>query len=178
MSVLVFSDGTVLWAPSVTLRGVCRLNLIQWPYDEQSCTLVMGSRSEAGHVNVALLHNSSSVAIVSPSGQISSQWTVKQTQAFVTQFRLDTLMGDSYPVAGFAFHVQRNSASFLPVIVIPGLGNKRAVSHRVTHRGTHRVTHRGTHRVTRRREISSVDSQSRKNQGLISSSLFFNQGQE
>jgi len=72
-------------------------------------------------VDVALLHNLSSVAIAGPDAQISTQWTVVKTEASVQRFRLDSLMGDVYPAVGFTFHLQRNSASFSAVVVIPGL---------------------------------------------------------
>ena len=120
-----------MWAPSVRLKAVCLLNLLLWPYDQQVCTLLLGSRSEARHVDVTLLHNATTVTIVGPGTKVSAQWRVKQTKASVQEFRIDTLVGDSYSVVAFDFHLERNSASFLPIVVIPSLGNKHPVSDRV-----------------------------------------------
>jgi len=39
----VYNNGTVLWVPPTNYKSRCQLNLRLWPFDRQTCQVVIGS---------------------------------------------------------------------------------------------------------------------------------------
>ena len=58
--VLVFADGTVMWAPTVYYKVLCQLNLRYWPYDQQICNFGLTSDM---NVHLAFFNNSKGIAL-------------------------------------------------------------------------------------------------------------------
>ena len=46
---IVYSDGTVLWIPTVKVKAACDMYLDDFPADKQTCGLKVGSWTHSGH---------------------------------------------------------------------------------------------------------------------------------
>ncbi|KAH9425802.1 hypothetical protein DERP_005020 [Dermatophagoides pteronyssinus] len=42
---IITNDGTVHWSPLLRMQSICRLNIQDWPYDQQKCSLIFISWS-------------------------------------------------------------------------------------------------------------------------------------
>ena len=48
LPILVYDTGSVYWAPHFTAQVPCRMDISQWPSDEHTCSLLIGSWSHHG----------------------------------------------------------------------------------------------------------------------------------
>lgn len=52
----VHNDGLVIWSPPAIYKSLCLINVEYFPFDEQKCTLKIGSWSYDGY-SVDIKHN-------------------------------------------------------------------------------------------------------------------------
>jgi len=49
-NVLVYKNGMVMWVPPMTNKAMCKMNLKNYPYDEHTCIIKIGSWTHDGFV--------------------------------------------------------------------------------------------------------------------------------
>ncbi|XP_030565430.1 neuronal acetylcholine receptor subunit alpha-2 [Drosophila novamexicana] len=108
--VILSNDGSFLWVPPAVYTAYCNLNMINWPYDEQTCKLKIGTWS-LSHLQAEYnAHNKNALdyeeLVQSTEWQIVSGWT-----QFVHQ--------DYYSYVEFIFTAQRRSSMYTAVIYTP-----------------------------------------------------------
>ena len=97
--VSVFSDGRIMWIPSVTWNTTCDMNLLFFPFDVQKCSVMMSSWIYSASLLdfVALSQN------VSLSGfQESSDWILVSTNVSIQHI---DFQDSSLPVIIFTVNI-------------------------------------------------------------------------
>ncbi|XP_076453561.1 neuronal acetylcholine receptor subunit alpha-10-like [Babylonia areolata] len=77
--VTVSSDGAVIWVPMVTLYATCPMDLTQYPYDVQTCTLVFGSWTHTTkEMHVKFLMSNQTEVEVDTTDEDTSSYSIDQ----------------------------------------------------------------------------------------------------
>lgn len=112
--VVAFSNGTVLRVPPLSLRFQCNVNLSNYPFDEQNCTLIMGSWTyNANQININI--QGISLTYLSPS----QEWEVLDTTYWKRTQYYPGAGDDPYSDISFSFRLRRKSNDFYITILGP-----------------------------------------------------------
>lgn len=72
---IITNDGTVHWSPLLRMQSICRLNIQDWPYDQQKCSLIFISWSYP--IDALALYISSEYSISTTIIFVSISFSVK-----------------------------------------------------------------------------------------------------
>ncbi|XP_034125804.1 acetylcholine receptor subunit alpha-like 1 isoform X1 [Drosophila guanche] len=102
-------EGQFLWVPPAVYTAYCNLNMINWPYDEQTCKLKIGSWG-VSHINAD--YDKSGKGLDYDGAMQSTEWQiVKGSTQFVPQ--------DYYSYLEYTLTVQRRSNMYTAIIYTP-----------------------------------------------------------
>lgn len=112
---LIFSNGTVLWVPSVSMKSNCVLDLMKYPRDHQKCTMIFGSWTyDKKEIDVDLS--------MDPIRQLSfvdnSQWHLDGFYAEKKDTKYPGVDG-IYPTLNFVFFLHRNVLPYCITLYTP-----------------------------------------------------------
>ncbi|KAH8409516.1 hypothetical protein KR222_007698, partial [Zaprionus bogoriensis] len=107
--VIIKSSGTILWVPPAVYTAYCKLNMRNWPYDEQTCKLKIGTWAQD---RINAYYDIPKQALCFEELAQSTEWEmvgVKTTN--VTE--------DHYNYIEFLFTARRRSSMYTAVIYTP-----------------------------------------------------------
>ncbi|KAI9556764.1 hypothetical protein GHT06_016555 [Daphnia sinensis] len=134
--VMVYPDGGVLLAPSTTsFSSQCHLDLRMWPWDRQTCTLMIGSWTQSGWgIDLKLYDNYDEIGGIVEYAlntkdlfTTNLQWELLSSNAsmkFHSYGECSETHGcpdDQYPVAYFTFVIQRRSPLYRATVTVPAI---------------------------------------------------------
>ncbi|KAK7793431.1 hypothetical protein R5R35_010052 [Gryllus longicercus] len=107
--------GKVLCAPPTTLLAHCVPDIRRWPFDEQTCSIVMGSWSQlASKLNLTISGTGVTLNQL-PNGLWDMKWS--SARVVLTQHG----KSDYYPTIEYTFVLRRHSAADMSTAVAPAL---------------------------------------------------------
>ncbi|EDW03428.1 neuronal acetylcholine receptor subunit alpha-5 [Drosophila grimshawi] len=107
--VIISHDGKLLWVPTAVYTAYCNLNMLNWPYDVQTCKLKIGTWSQS-HIEAA--YDKRRPALDYDEMVQSTEWDIVSGKTkFVRQ--------DHYNYVEFTFKAERRSSMYTAVIYTP-----------------------------------------------------------
>lgn len=74
---ILYNTGNVLWVPTAKIETYCKMNLVNWPFDKQTCIIKLGSWTYSGNqINLQLDSNRIDMSEFNDN----SEWTVVKTK--------------------------------------------------------------------------------------------------
>ncbi|GLH01349.1 Acetylcholine receptor subunit alpha-like 1, partial [Gryllus bimaculatus] len=107
--------GKVLCAPPTTLLGHCVPDITRWPFDEQTCSIVMGSWSQLASTLNLTISGTGITLNKLPNGLWDLKWA--SARVVLTQHG----KSDYYPTIEYTFALRRHSAADTSTAVAPAL---------------------------------------------------------
>ncbi|XP_034101654.1 neuronal acetylcholine receptor subunit alpha-2 [Drosophila albomicans] len=108
---ILSSDGSVLWVTPAVYTAYCSLNMRNWPYDEQTCKLKIGTWS-MNHIDA--VYNKENHELNYENVVESTEWEILSG---LTKF----VHKDIYNYIEFTFRVKRRSSMYTAVIYTPAI---------------------------------------------------------
>lgn len=113
---VVTPDGTVDWKPPSQLQSHCNLDLRYWPFDEQTCSIKMGSWTYDGdELNLTLMSDKVDVDLLVEN----AEWTLKQASETKLHVIMYSCCPEPYIDVEFTFYLLRQSDFYGALIVTP-----------------------------------------------------------
>lgn len=113
---VVSHDTRVICIPQVTLEANCIPDLKYWPFDEQNCTIKIGSWYHHGK---EINFNDTSVILDDYMLRENGDWTLKNVTERKDPGIYACCPNDTYPSMLYSFIIQRNAVSTTAAIIIP-----------------------------------------------------------
>ena len=108
------NNGYVSWTPSALIKATCSPDVTKYPYDSQTCTLILvsvGYRSE--HVSLNSVLNSIQIVTYTEN----SEWSVDSTTAYSSIY--NEQRADGLSIASFELVVVRRSLYMVVNVIVP-----------------------------------------------------------
>ncbi|ELU10286.1 hypothetical protein CAPTEDRAFT_201263 [Capitella teleta] len=108
-------DGMIFWPPIVKFRSSCKVDITYFPFDDQICSMKMGSWAYDG-LQVDVTNNSDSVDL---SNYIDNgEWQLIHAKA-VRNVKFYSCCPEPFPDVTFWFHLRRRTTYYTFNIIIP-----------------------------------------------------------
>ncbi|KAF2899333.1 hypothetical protein ILUMI_06838 [Ignelater luminosus] len=116
-NVILYSNGEILWTPSVKLVTLCEFNLLDWPFDTQHCSLKFSSLTYylTDDITLELCSNESPVDL---DEFLSHTWMVSNSSA---KIKISSYNFGSISNAIYDLHLVRQSRPYKALIVTPAI---------------------------------------------------------
>lgn len=112
---MVGSDGNVFWPPIVRMRSACKMDITYFPFDDQICTLKLGSWAYDGF-QVDVTNRTLDVDL---SNYVDNgEWTLIDTKA-VRNVKIYTCCPEPFPDVTFYLHLRRRVLYYAFNVIIP-----------------------------------------------------------
>ena len=108
-------NGNILFFPSKDINVRCSMDASKFPFDEQNCTIILGS-SHATSNQLNMIRIPSHVGIDHSSFLENNEWEFTKTSA---EIREESIPGAKYPRINFEIHFRRRSFDFVASVLIP-----------------------------------------------------------
>lgn len=110
-------DGLVEWSPGDVFRTHCIVDITFYPFDTQTCTIMMGTwMYDVNEVDVVPLGNIS-LADYDESGE----WDVMSTASKRTEQSFECCPGESTVIVNFSMTLGRRKTFYILTVIIPVL---------------------------------------------------------
>ena len=117
--VRVHNDGLCYWAAPFVFKTSCHINVQDFPYDKQMCTLKFGSW--LFHSKQLDLFQKRDNAPVAQDSVDNGEWEITTVKIEKNIIRYDCCPDDLYPDITFVINLQRRSLFYTYNLVIPNL---------------------------------------------------------
>lgn len=115
--VLAYPSGTVLWVPPSQFETLCELDLTYWPYDQQRCSLMMGSWTYDGYkLDLWPMEN----PIDADLKIKSNEWQIVNTTT-ARNIRMYDCCAEPYVNVEFNVTLARRPNVFRAVVTVPAI---------------------------------------------------------
>lgn len=116
--VIVYNSGQLFWVPPLTAHTTCQLNYYYWPWDTQSCELIVGSWTKSGWEVDVVNMNGGNVTNLHLSNYASNLWTIVEARARreVTYYHG---IDDPWPAIRVDLSIKRVSWLDRKIVVLP-----------------------------------------------------------
>lgn len=112
---MVGSDGNVFWPPIVRMRSSCKMDITYFPFDDQICTLKLGSWAYDGF-QVDVTNRTLDIDL---SNYVDNgEWTLVDTKA-VRNVKYYTCCPEPFPDVTFYVHLRRRVLYYAFNVIIP-----------------------------------------------------------
>lgn len=117
--IAVFHNGTLKWIPSAIYKSSCRVDMTNFPFDEQTCSFKFGSWTYDGlklELNFLIdedIHMGEYVG--------SAEWDILSTHGFRRERKYPCCGDDPYPELIYTVKIKRLTAFYVVVLVLPCL---------------------------------------------------------
>jgi len=125
--ILAQSNGSVIWVPPVRFITNCKMNLLQWPFDEQRCYIKIGSWTyNENEIDLRFDPQAameSRIKVMSYEGHIfpnNTQWIIRDSSAVRTAKKYSCCV-EKYVDITYYFTLGRKSSIFTFTLVLPVL---------------------------------------------------------
>ncbi|KAF4524650.1 hypothetical protein B566_EDAN013759 [Ephemera danica] len=115
---IVHEDGTVLWVPPSQFRVFCDIDLRRWPYDEQTCTLRLGSWTYDGdQVDLQVDDNDAGIA--------ETDWMVNNSEWELLEMTKQRNVAfyaccvEAYIDVSYTLTLRRRSPAYSAIVITP-----------------------------------------------------------
>ncbi|GFR93221.1 neuronal acetylcholine receptor subunit alpha-10 [Elysia marginata] len=114
---MVYSNGTVFWAPPARFRSSCKIDITYFPFDDQSCELKFGSWTYDGF-QVDVTNRTSRVDL--QNYVYSGEWELMDVRIRRTVVKY-ACCDETYPDVRFTVVIRRKTLYYLFNIIFPCL---------------------------------------------------------
>eukprot|EP00095_Tigriopus_kingsejongensis_P010104 maker-scaffold152_size304267-snap-gene-0.14 protein:Tk10104 transcript:maker-scaffold152_size304267-snap-gene-0.14-mRNA-1 annotation:"neurotransmitter gated ion channel" len=120
--VIAYASGVCYWIPPVTFHTTCEFDYHYWPWDEQECTIVLGSWTKTGDELDVVLGNKQNASQVDLQNFVPGVWMVtKAISERSVQFFGD--LSEAWPDVTVRLTLRRRSfvdqkLAVLPIVVV------------------------------------------------------------
>ncbi|KAF5302237.1 hypothetical protein FQA39_LY10276 [Lamprigera yunnana] len=112
---VVRENGEIIWVPPTQLVALCDLNLRNWPFDTQTCTLKFGSWTYAGtEIDLKLYSTPFDLSYIIVNGE----WDITDTNA-TRNVMYYSCCAEPYVDATFKMVLTRRSPAYKAIIIAP-----------------------------------------------------------
>ncbi|KAG8234691.1 hypothetical protein J437_LFUL015345 [Ladona fulva] len=115
---VVYSTGIVLCVPTLKWSAQCKANLQQWPFDQQNCTMTIGSWSQSGE---QLDINLKDQGIGLEDFASNREWELLKSSAKKEVTKYSSAPNSTYQSIDFHFHIKRHADAYAATVIIPSL---------------------------------------------------------
>ncbi|GLV43460.1 mitochondrial ribosomal protein S5 [Carabus blaptoides fortunei] len=113
---LVNHNKIVICIPQTTIEGNCVPDLRHWPFDEQNCTIKIGSWYHHGK---EIDFNDTEVIVQDYIFRENGEWTLKNVSQRKDPGLYACCPNDTYPSLLYSFILQRNAGTIVAAVIIP-----------------------------------------------------------
>ncbi|XP_065353610.1 neuronal acetylcholine receptor subunit alpha-2-like isoform X2 [Cloeon dipterum] len=112
---IVYNNGSVLWVPPSIYETVCKMDLRFWPFDRQSCKIVIGSWTHhIGQIKLQPWENWREPAIMIPN----DEWDLVNVDEQLNEKKYDCCE-ELYADITYTLNLQRRSEVYKTLIMTP-----------------------------------------------------------
>ena len=111
----IYPSGDVELQTGLLLKIDCKLNFYKFPYDTQSCQVIVGTVIGTTKISFGFLSNAITKNMLDLVGGSSTEWIVGDLNAFITTYGVDELK----PLAVFELELERNSRYYVDYVIVP-----------------------------------------------------------
>ncbi|XP_059471253.1 neuronal acetylcholine receptor subunit alpha-10-like [Neocloeon triangulifer] len=112
---IVQHDGQVLWVPPAEFHAFCQIDLHYWPFDTQTCTLMLGSWTYDGEQIDLQLDDGDSVLEMMNN---NSQWEIMGVQK-QRNLKYYNCCPEAYIDVTYTLQLRRRSEAYRTVVITP-----------------------------------------------------------
>jgi hypothetical protein len=112
---IAYPNGMVLWVPTAKIETYCKMNLVNWPFDKQTCIIKLGSWTYSGNdINLQLDNNRIDMSEFNDN----SEWTIIKTKV-ERHSTIYPCCPEPYSDVTFEITFKRSSTMFKAIVVSP-----------------------------------------------------------
>ena len=112
---MVSHDGYVFWPPIVRLRSTCKIDITYFPFDDQTCSLKLGSWAYDG-LQVDVLKRDKPIDV---SNYVSNgEWDLINVKV-IRNVEYYSCCPEPYPDVNFTLHIRRRTLYYTYNVIIP-----------------------------------------------------------
>ncbi|THD23317.1 Neuronal acetylcholine receptor subunit alpha-7 [Fasciola hepatica] len=115
--VIVQYDGSITWMPPAIFKSSCKIDIKNFPFDEQTCHMKFGSWTYDGNrLDITFINNQSQVLLDDYTE--SNEWEIIARPA-LRNVKYYPCCKEPYPDLTFFLFLRRNAAFFSYILVLP-----------------------------------------------------------
>ncbi|XP_076057789.1 acetylcholine receptor subunit alpha-type acr-16-like [Oratosquilla oratoria] len=119
---IALKSGTVYWIPPAEMHVECPQDLRYWPYDKQSCTVLLGSWTTHGwQMNLMTWHGNITKLELTNYLKLSHHWQITEAHLIRNEMYYECCP-EPYITIELKINLVRVSPAFVYTVVFPGLG--------------------------------------------------------
>ena len=118
---IVWYNGRIVWVPPTRFQVACPTNVRRWPYDEQTCYIVIGSWAhDGGQLDLTIPVNQTQMI----NGEVlqNREWQMVSNRIDARRYFYG---GTPYPDVLITINIRRRSDTHTAAIVVPALGKNK-----------------------------------------------------
>ena len=118
--ITVHNDGTILWIRPTTFSFACPLDFTNFPFDQQSCTMLFGSWKYPKHIlDLKPFNESSLYRNISVDPDFShNEWIISETSVKHEDIEYLCCPDEYYPNSFYTISMERNYTKYMIVIAL------------------------------------------------------------
>lgn len=116
---MVTSKGVVKCVPPININALCVPNLSRYPFDEHTCSLLIGSWVHKGEeMDLQVTRNSVDKRDLTSNGE----WKIEVQDVKKNVGKYECCPNDTFPSIQITFQLKRLSGAHTATVVVPTLG--------------------------------------------------------
>lgn len=118
---LVNSSGRVFWMPPITYKVYCKLDIVNWPFDTQNCSLQLCPQSYDNN-DLILSFNSEKKYVIQ---NVTGNWKITSVQYTARNIERSVGYSESVPPYTsliYVFEIQKNHMVYHNFVTLPAFG--------------------------------------------------------